>query len=44
MATNEVLRFNVQTEMEKERANNRVAAYAQVYAAALKNQQTEKKD
>lgn len=44
MATNEVLRFNVQTEMEKERANNRVAAYARAYAAALKNQQTEKKD
>ena len=44
MGANEVLRFNVQTEMEKERADKRIVSYAKAYAEALKNQKNEKKD
>lgn len=44
MGANDVLRFNVQTEMEKERADKRILSYAKAYAEALKTQKNEKKD
>ena len=44
MGANDVLRFNVQTEMEKERADKRIVSYAKAYAEALKTQKNEKKD
>lgn len=43
MAANEVIRFNVTTDFEKERINKRLSVYAQVAAEAAKKE-TEKKD
>ena len=43
MAANEVTRFNVTTDFEKERINKRISAYAQMAAEAAKKE-TEKKN